>query len=197
MIEETKKIDRTEINSELVQRTLAGDNEAFAELVKAYYRLYFIMAMDFVHDHDKAEDIVQDGVIEIHRDLATLRDPKKFASWAYTIIRNNCYRAKVKMMDEPTTLMSNLDESDATKVANLRTPENLDTSFELRAQHEEIVKAIYHLPFKYKEVSLLHFCGELSFKQISEILPMSAHTAEMRIHRAKKILQEILKDFKK
>jgi RNA polymerase sigma-70 factor, ECF subfamily len=196
-MEEKNKIDRHELNAELVQRTLAGDNEAFAELVKAYYRLYYNLALGFVHDPDKAEDIVQEGLIEIHHNLGKLREPRKFYSWAYTIIRNNCYRARKVMMDESTTNMSELEQSDALKVERMISPETLDTSFELRAQHEDIIKAIYSLPFKYREVSILFFCLELNYKQISELMPINPHAAEMRIHRARKLLSDILKDYKK
>jgi RNA polymerase sigma factor (sigma-70 family) len=98
---------RKKFEGELVRRILAGDNQAFADLIDANYGVYYALAIGFVHNHDRAEDIVQEGMIRIHEQLKTLQDPEQFRSWAYTVVKRICIKAYKVMKADPTE-MSNL-----------------------------------------------------------------------------------------
>lgn len=73
--------DRGRLDKELVEKTLRGDNRSFTELVEAYYLIYYSLALGIVHDSGRAEDIVQDGLMTIYKELESLKDRERFGSW--------------------------------------------------------------------------------------------------------------------
>ena len=61
----------------LIQRILAGDENAFATLIEKYQRQVHALAFRKVRDFQTAEDITQETFLRVHQKLATLNDPHK------------------------------------------------------------------------------------------------------------------------
>lgn len=186
MVEESNKRrpDRTTLDGDLVKRTLKGDNSAFAELVKAYYKIFFSLAFEYVHDVATAEDVLQEGWLEIFRSLRSLRDREKFGSWAYTIMRRKCTDVIYDTKRESKAI------SDFANEHRVRQK----NSGRMDPKHENIVKAISCLPKIYREVAVLYFFEEADIQEISERVGISLSTVYVFIHRAKKMLKEMLKE---
>jgi RNA polymerase sigma-70 factor (ECF subfamily) len=70
----------------LVQRTLAGDDDAFAALVRRYRRAALARAVAILGDPSDADDIAQEAFVHAYEQLATCRHPDRFASWLLTIV---------------------------------------------------------------------------------------------------------------
>ena len=64
--------------TELIQRTLEGDNDAFACLVRKYQKRVHALAWRKIGDFHIAEDITQETFLQIYRKLPTLKDPCRF-----------------------------------------------------------------------------------------------------------------------
>jgi RNA polymerase sigma-70 factor (ECF subfamily) len=71
-----------------VDRALAGDRAAFAEVVRGYARLVYAQAYAVVRQPQEAEDIVQETFIRAYRYRIRLRDPGKLQAWLLSIARN-------------------------------------------------------------------------------------------------------------
>ena len=63
-------------NVELIQHSLAGDQNAFAKLVKKYQKPVHALAWRKVGDFHIAEEITQDTFLLVYKKLATLKDPQ-------------------------------------------------------------------------------------------------------------------------
>ena len=74
----------------LIQRILAGDENAFATLIEKYQRQVHALAFRKVRDFQTAEDITQETFLQVHQKLATLNDPAKFSGWLYAIVNHLC-----------------------------------------------------------------------------------------------------------
>ncbi len=68
----------------------AGDNSAFADLVRRYQDMAVGYAFALLGDHHLAEDAAQDAFLICHQRLQQLREPAAFAGWFRTIVRNSC-----------------------------------------------------------------------------------------------------------
>jgi RNA polymerase sigma-70 factor, ECF subfamily len=186
MVEEYEKrrLERTLLDKDLVKRTLKGDNAAFAELVKAYYRIFFALALEYVHDAGKAEDVVQEGWIEIYKSLRNLKDREKFGPWAYTIIRRQCVKEIHDTRRESKAMTGYSNEQYIQE----------KMSKAVNPQHERIMKAMSRLPKGYREVAVLHFFDELESDEIAKRLEMSLSLVYVNLHRAKNMLKELLQE---
>jgi hypothetical protein len=66
---------------DLVVRAMAGDRDAFSELVRIKLAQLFATARLILRDSDLAQDAVQESLVGAWRDLAGLRDPERFDAW--------------------------------------------------------------------------------------------------------------------
>lgn len=87
-------------DDQLVQRCLAGDEQAWAELVHRYRGLVYNIAVRFGGTRDDAADILQAVCIEILNDLSQLRSVHSFRSWLITVTMRQCARWKRKQRGE-------------------------------------------------------------------------------------------------
>src|SRR5438093_6630170 len=75
----------------LIQSTLAGDDEAFAELVRRHKRKIFGIAARFArHDHE-LDDICQEIFVKAYRHLGKFRGDAPFEHWDSRIGVRTCY----------------------------------------------------------------------------------------------------------
>ena len=73
-------------DEELVHRTLAGEQDAFADLVRRYRRAALARALAILGDPADAEDIAQEAFVHAYEQLAACRQPARFAAWLLTIV---------------------------------------------------------------------------------------------------------------
>src|SRR5471030_836900 len=71
---------------ELIQQTLAGNQFAYADLVKRHQRFVFTLALRFSKNREDAEEIAQDCFIKAYRSLSSFQKQSKFSTWLYTIV---------------------------------------------------------------------------------------------------------------
>jgi RNA polymerase sigma-70 factor (ECF subfamily) len=77
---------------ELIERAMAGDQEAFTELARLSIDRLYAVARLILRDSDKAQDAAQETLIVCWRDLSGLRDPDRFEAWLRRLLVNACYR---------------------------------------------------------------------------------------------------------
>ena len=177
---------------ELIRRAIAGDNPAFAALVDRHYGVLYALAVSMLRAPDRAEDVLQDGFIQIFENLRQLNDPEKFRSWAYTIVKRKCLAVLKEIKAGPITI-SELTESDATILNQKTSPAEANKRLDQQKNDALIQQAILELPSKYREVAVLFFLEEKKHIEIAKILGITYYAAEKRLLRAKKKLQNKLK----
>lgn len=73
------------MDRELVQRAQHGDREAYETLARESARRLFLVCHRILRDSDQAEDAAQRALVEMWRDLPSLRDPDRFEAWTYRL----------------------------------------------------------------------------------------------------------------
>src|SRR5580765_3909464 len=74
----------------VIQRCLAGDQEAWGQIVRQHWRKVFNIAYKFTGKHDEAEDLTQDVFLKIFKSLNTFDRRANFQTWLISISRNLC-----------------------------------------------------------------------------------------------------------
>src|SRR6188508_2468121 len=75
-------------DGQVVMRHLAGEPQAFGTLVDRYQTRLLNFVNRTIGDRERAEDLVQEVFIRVHRHLHRFDQTKKFSTWIYTIASN-------------------------------------------------------------------------------------------------------------
>ena len=96
----------------LIQRILAGDDIAFANLVRKYQKEIHAFVYRKIGDFHIAEDITQEAFLQVYQKLETLEDPTRFSKWLYVIADRLCiaWHRKNRLQTQP------LEDSDTSEI---------------------------------------------------------------------------------
>lgn len=171
-------------DAELVRRVLDGRRDAYGLLVRRYQERLYGFALGMVGDSDAASDLVQDSLIKAYTRLDSCRNPAKFESWIYQILRNRCrdFLKNIRREHEP------LDDH-PTLGARREGPAR---DFERSRLRQTLREALDTLPSSHREAFLLKHLHGHSYREISEMLDASVSAVKMRVHRSRKTLRSCI-----
>jgi RNA polymerase sigma-70 factor (ECF subfamily) len=171
-------------DEQLVQRTLGGEQQAFAVLVRRYRRAALARALAILGDPADADDIAQEAFVHAYEQLATCRQPSRFAAWLLTIVHRRSLNAL------RTTKRRRLAPLDDTMVAErsdapVRELERAD----LRTQ---LLAALARLAPLQREVVLLADVEHWSHDRIAAATGISVLMSRRHLSDARKRLRALL-----
>ena len=173
----------------LIQRILAGDENAFATLIEKYQRQVHALAFRKVGDFQTAEDITQETFLRVHQRLATLNDPTKFSGWLYAIANHLCiawYREN-RLQTEALQEI-HISEIETEAYSRYIAREHAKTTAEV--QRDLVKRLLTKLKESDREVITLHYFEEMTSSEIGELLGVSKNTIKSRLHRARQQLKK-------
>ena len=175
-------------DDQLIAQTLAGNRDAFGELVTKYQvRLYNTM-IQIVGSTEDAYDVTQDAFLQAYLRLDTFRRSSKFYTWLYRIAFNVAigmrrkYRAHRMAESIPQEMHDRLIDRERRPDENLISQENIKT----------VRDAIERLEHEFRSVVVLRELEEFSYEEIAEILDIPIGTVRSRLHRARMMIHEHL-----
>ncbi|MCG9134320.1 sigma-70 family RNA polymerase sigma factor [Candidatus Poribacteria bacterium] len=173
----------------LIQFTLAGDEAAFARLVRKYHAQVHAYALRKIGDFHIAEDITQEIFLEAYQNLENLRDPLKFPAWLFRIANHLCiaWFRKNRSMSE-LLRESHIIKTDTDTYSRYVALENERDTVE--AQRELAQKLLSKLKESDRQVITLHYFQEMTSAEISKYLGVSQNTIKSRLRRAKQRLRQ-------
>ena len=170
-----------------IARVLAGDAQAFAELVHRYQGLLYRHAVGMVLDHDEAADMVQDAFVRAYRALPDCRDATRFRAWIFQTLRNRCrdhlkdVRRRNVRLEDAAEPMTDPADGPGTGVEHAR----------LRGDIERAVRA---LPELLREAFVLHHIKGMPYEAMATLLGASVSALKMRVARAREQLSTALRE---
>ncbi len=188
-----------EVDFQLVQRTIAGDQKAFELLVIKYQRRIERLIGRMVRDVDLVEDIAQETFIRAYRALHQFRGEAQFYTWLYRIAVNTAKKALVDMKRDPTVSESALrpssdDEDETYRPGNEptsdETPETVLAANEIAAVVEAAMAA---LPAELRQAVTLREIEGMSYEEIAEVMNCPIGTVRSRIFRAREAISARVK----
>ena len=157
------------------------------EIIKLHDKYYekirkFIVA--HIRDEWIADDLVQETFIKIDKCFSKVKNKSSISSWIYKIAYNLC----MDHLRNNQTVLFKKSEQITSRMTGIEIGENME-----RHQMGSCVRdKIEMLPDKLRSVLLLFDLEEFSHNEISQILEISRENSKTRLHRARKMLKEIL-----
>ncbi|NVB81731.1 MAG: sigma-70 family RNA polymerase sigma factor, partial [Kofleriaceae bacterium] len=177
-------MSREDSDDELVQRSLAGEASAFAQLVEKHQRLVFGVALSGARDVAQAEDVAQQAFVEAWRDLPRLRDRARVGSWIAGIARNLGRRWDRHTARRHKREMAAMEGPDAV-------PTPLDSTLERETQ-SLVRKALDEIPDAYREVLVLFYVHGRSIAEVAAGLGIKEDLVKQRLSRGRRALRATL-----
>ena len=172
----------------LIQRILAGDETAFASLVRKYQKQVHTLAWRKIRDFHIAEDITQETFLQAYQKLETLEDPTRFPRWLYVIADRLCiaWLRKNQRHTEP------LEEADLSGVeteaySRFVATEHAETFAE--ARRDVVEKLLAKLKENNRTVITLHYLEGMTYAEIVNFLGIPENTIRSRLLRARQQLK--------
>jgi len=174
-----------------------GDSEAFADIVRRYQDRVFNTIYRLLGDYEEASDLTQQTFLRAYMSLDRFEGASRFYTWLYRIGVNAALDERKKRARNPRPMS---DSAVLTTADDARRPggsSETDDPAEkvLRGEREEAVtRAIASLDELHRSVLVLRDIEGMEYDEISEVLAVPRGTIKSRLHRARLVLKEKLKD---
>jgi RNA polymerase sigma-70 factor (ECF subfamily) len=172
----------------LIDRAQAGDREALNRLLAGARPRLVAVALRVVHDRDDAEDVVQESLLKVCRNLTRFEGRAAFTTWLHRIVVNTALD-RLRRPDLRHDRVAEIEDIDRRPepvgAVDDQTPERLYG----RAQAGAAVqRAMARLSLVHREVlSLRELDGE-SYQEIASIARCPVGTVMSRLHHARRRL---------
>ena len=180
---------KREDDVQLIHDILSGDDAAFSVLVEKHQKSVHALVWRKIGDFHHAEEITQDTFLQVYKKLPTLKDPHKFAGWLYVIANRLC----IDWMRKNNLITQSLEDTPVEEIEKSSYTHHVSErqQTETSERRRDIVKKLLaRLPESERTVVTLYYLGEMTVKEISKFLGVSVNTIHVRLHRARKRLQE-------
>jgi RNA polymerase sigma-70 factor (ECF subfamily) len=172
-----------------VERTLAGDRDAFRALVERHSHNVFRLAYRMTGNQHDAEEVVQEAFLRAYQKLGQFESRANFGTWVYRIAANYTIdRMRQKQKEDarreaprPETT-DGAEDDPVNRVADPSpTPERLAQSIELRKQMEHALAALSHSERTAFVMRHWEGCG---IEEIATVLKLNSGAAKNTVFRA-------------
>jgi len=175
----------------LIERALAGDLEAFNELVTLYQDYLFAITVRVVNDRDAAADAVQEAFFSAYRNLHRFRGDS-FRSWLTRIALNaatDVLRYRKRRPADPFPEW----EDDSWQPPALES-DNPERQAMRRNAGRVLSKALAQITTDQRTAIVLFDVEGYDYQEIADMTGVSLGTVKSRIHRGRLALRELLAD---
>lgn len=196
--QETKPLRSKAADLEAVERTLAGDREAFGELVERWQGRIYGAVVRMIRDRELARDLTQDAFLKAYEKLGSFQGGAAFGTWLYSIalnvVRSEIRRRSAKKNRPPLSLDA---LGGAEEGSEYDPPDDAPGAVErlvTREQCRALLAAIDELDGDQREVIVLREFQGLSYDEIAEAVGVPVGTVRSRLFRARNELRRRLVD---
>jgi RNA polymerase sigma-70 factor (ECF subfamily) len=167
-------------------------NEEFMPHIDAMYNFAFRLTLD----EDDAKDLVQETFMKAYRFINSFETGTNAKAWLFRILKNsfiNNYRKKSKQPNK-------VDYQEVETFYNSDSVnENITTDLRVETvQHligDEITNALNSLDVDFRTVIILCDLEGFTYEEMAKILDIPIGTVRSRLHRARNLLKEKLKQY--
>jgi len=176
-------------DSEVIARFMDGDEDAFRELINHYKNGLYAFLKRFLNHHDQVEDVFQETFLQLYNSRSSFDPTKNLRPWLFTIAAN---KAKDALRKQQRTA--------AISISSIATPEEMSFGDALdvigsrdKMPLEELARdetammvrqIISEMPENLREILILSYFNQFSYKQMAEMLSIPIGTIKSRLHTA-------------
>jgi len=179
----------------LIARHLAGDERAFGEILQRYRPRLLAFIYRMIGDRERAEDLVQEAFIRIHRHMHRFDSTRKFSTWVYTIASN---LAKNELRNRSRNPLVYYQSSRVRGDEDQRPLQFEDAStrpdqmYASRHLKELVDATVDRLSPHHREVFVLRELQGRSYEEIAAVTRCNLGTVKSRLNRARAGFAEMI-----
>ncbi len=178
-------IGKSSLNEEeLIHRSQAGDWNAFELLLERHRTALARTAYFATRDRESVQDVMQETLIQIWKDLPSYRPSGSFKAWTLKILLNKARKHYRKKRVKTVPLEA------ATEVSG--DADGPGETVERRERTHHLRQALDLLTTDHREVLILRYYNEFTVPEIARVLGRSEGTVKSRLSRAHRRLEQAL-----
>ena len=172
-----------------VERTLAGERDAFRGLVDRHSQQLFRLAYRMTGNEHDAEEVVQEAFLRAYRNLGQFGSRANFGTWAYRIAANYA----IARRSTPSSLAEELEQDPLDLALDERpTPDRLTMNTELRKKMEEALK---ELSSSERTAFVMRHWEGCAIEEIAAVLKSTTSAAKNTVFRSVQKLRRALEPY--
>jgi RNA polymerase sigma-70 factor (ECF subfamily) len=176
----------------LLAAHVAGDADAFAELVRRHRDRLWAVALRTTGDREEASDALQDGLISAFRRAETFRGDAQVTTWLHRIVVNACLDRMRRRKTRPTEALPE-DEDRAAELAF----EPTEDPAEVSERRTDVMSALAQLPDEQRAALVLVDMEGYSVDDAAAILECAPGTVKSRCSRGRARLVPLLTQYRR
>ena len=182
MRREEKKLEEKELlpSLSILHSTVDASFEVIME--KHLYEVYRLCCW-FVQDKIAAEDITQEVFLRAYKSLPGFRGESKIETWLYRIAINESKRYLRSWSIRHIFYQAEPGVHEFIEI---------EEGVVRKEEWRRLATVIAKLPFRHRQIIILHYYEELTIEEIGEILEISSGAVYTRLHRAREKLKALL-----
>ena len=191
-------MEEAQIAGLLVRRCVAGDADAWEEIVQRYHRRIYNVCYRFAGDPENAQDLTQEAFIKMYRTLNTYDASKgAFMTWVTTITRNLLvdHFRKTKgerMTDSLDSVASEREDAQPLSQQIAYGGRGPDSAAESQETRKMVHLALQKLSPELREAVILRDLQDMDYREIAMALRVPEGTVKSRINRGRAELARLL-----
>jgi len=172
-------------DADLVVQSIAGNREAFGQIVSRYQSLICSLAYSATGSLGQSEDLAQETFITAWKHLGHLREYHKLRSWLCGIARNRINNALRREGHKPLTDPEPLDAAN-----EIPAPQPQPQDLAIAREEEALLwRTLARIPEIYREPLVLFYREHLTVEKVAVALDLNEDTVKQRLSRGRKMLQ--------
>jgi RNA polymerase sigma-70 factor (ECF subfamily) len=184
------------IETDLLLRLRAGDEDAFALLVTQFTGRMLALARSFLRSEDDAADAVQDAFLSAFKSLDRFEGNSSLGTWLHRIVVNTCLmKIRSKSRRKACSIQELLPTFDETGHHTRSITPWSENAYQQLANAEtraQVRECINQLPEDYRTVLVMRDIEEFDTDQTAAILGLNPGAVKTRLHRARQALRTLL-----
>lgn len=169
----------------LVSQAVSGDPAAFAQLVESYQAPVYNLAYRLLGSEIEAEDVAQETFLRAYSHLDSYQPTRSFRTWLLSIAAHICID---QLRHAGVLHIEGLGAYEPT--SETQDPE---TTALTKERDRELRHLLRHLSPQSRQLIVLRYWYDLSYKEIGRIVGLSENAVKSRLHRARHQLARLAK----
>jgi len=169
----------------LIKKALKNEREAQHFLYTMYSSKMLSVCRYYISDLQHAEDVMLEGFFKVFSNLKSFKREGSFEGW----VRRIMVRESISFLRRQKNVEFSLEEANV----DYRYSHDLSTELEVN----EIQKLIDDLPEGYKMIFVMYAIEGYKHSEIAELLNISEGTSKSQLFKARKMLQQKIKELNK
>jgi RNA polymerase sigma-70 factor (ECF subfamily) len=182
--------------AELLERLRAGEEAAFAELVRTCGARLLATARRMLPSEDDARDAVQDAFLAAFRALPRFAGTSRLSTWLHRIVINAALMKLRTRRRRPEASLEDLlprfDDHGTWSAPLAAMPPLGDAAIESRETRAVVQRCIRQLPTRHRIVLVLRDLEDLDIEATARALQLTTSAVKTRHHRARQALRTLL-----